>query len=205
MEFTFLESALIWGIFTHALSYSKLAAKILFSFSRREEIVHSPWQHFFENLSLVNSKKWWRKLETWVDDMLYQNSVRKLKKTWNIRFFIFCMIYNFFKCDGFTILQIISIIKYGNNLLLLLCNDDNLILIILLWWKVAFYRYFQRWKCARDDKLRSLSAIYKKVCIIIWKIVYLGKVGKIITLCILKTGWVLKYFWPITNILKNSG
>ena len=136
--------------------------------------------------------------------MPYQNSVRKLKKTWNIRFFIFCMIYNFFKCDGFTILQIISIIKYGNNLLLLLCNDDNLILNILLWWKVAFYRYFQRWKCARNDKLRSLSPIYKKVCIIIWKIVYLGKVGKIIALCILKTGWVLKYFWSITNILKNS-
>ena len=183
MKFTFLESALIWGSFTHALSYSKLAAKILSSFSRREEIVHSPWQHFFENLSLVNSKKWWRKLETWVDDTLYQNSVRKLKKTWNIRFFIFCMI----------------------NLLLLLWNDDNLILNILLWWKVAFYRYFQRWKCATNDKLRSLSPIYKKVCIIIWKIVYQGEVGKIITLCILKTGWVLKYFWPITNILKNSG
>ena len=84
-----------------------------------------PWRHFFENLSLVNSKKWWRKLETWVDDTLHQNSVRKLKKTWNIRFFIFCMIYNFFKCDGFTILQIISIIMYGNNLLLLLCNDTK--------------------------------------------------------------------------------
>ena len=35
------------------------------------------------------------------------------------------MIYNFFKCDGFTILQIISIIMYGNNLLLLLCNDTK--------------------------------------------------------------------------------
>ena len=125
MKFTFLESTLMWGSFTHALSYSKLTAKILSSFSRREEIVHSPWRHFFENLSLVNSKKWWRKLETWVDDMLYQNSVRKLKKTWNIRFFIFCMIYNFFKCNGFTILQIISIIMYGNNLLLLLCNDTK--------------------------------------------------------------------------------
>ena len=27
-----------------------------------------------------------------------------IKMTWNIRFFIFCMTSNFFKCDGFTVL-----------------------------------------------------------------------------------------------------
>ena len=27
-----------------------------------------------------------------------------MKMTWNIRFFIFCMIWNFFKCDRFTVL-----------------------------------------------------------------------------------------------------
>ena len=27
-----------------------------------------------------------------------------MKMTWNIRLFIFCMIYNFPKCDGFTVL-----------------------------------------------------------------------------------------------------
>ena len=32
-----------------------------------------------------------------------------MKMTWNIRFFIFYMIYNFSKCDGFTVLQMISI------------------------------------------------------------------------------------------------
>ena len=32
----------------------------------------------------------------------------KMKMTWNIRLFIFCMIYKFSKCDGFTFLQIIS-------------------------------------------------------------------------------------------------
>ena len=37
------------------------------------------------------------------------------KITRNIRFFIFCMICNFFKCDGFTVLQITSIIQYYNN------------------------------------------------------------------------------------------
>ena len=33
-----------------------------------------------------------------------------MKMTWNIRFFIFCMICNFLNCDSFTILKIISII-----------------------------------------------------------------------------------------------
>ena len=33
-----------------------------------------------------------------------------IKMTWNIRFFIFCMTCNFFKCDVYTVLQIISII-----------------------------------------------------------------------------------------------
>ena len=33
--------------------------------------------------------------------------------TWNIRLFTFCMICNFFKCDGFTALQVISVIWNG--------------------------------------------------------------------------------------------
>ena len=49
MEFTFLENALIRGIFTHAPSHSKLAPKFLSSNPRQKEITHSPGQHSFEN------------------------------------------------------------------------------------------------------------------------------------------------------------
>ena len=38
-----------------------------------------------------------------------------MKMTWNIRISKFCMICNFFKCDGVTVLKIISIIYYGIN------------------------------------------------------------------------------------------
>ena len=36
--------------------------------------------------------------------------LENMKRTWNIRFFIFCMTCNFFKRDGFIVLKIISII-----------------------------------------------------------------------------------------------
>ena len=50
MEFTFLENALIRGIFAHALRHSKLAPKFLSSRPRQKEINHSPRQYSFENL-----------------------------------------------------------------------------------------------------------------------------------------------------------
>ena len=37
-------------------------------------------------------------------DLLYQNSIKKMKMTCYIRLFIFCMICNFFKCHGLTVL-----------------------------------------------------------------------------------------------------
>ena len=51
-----------------------------------------------------------------------------MKMTWSIRLFIFCMIYNFSQCDGFTASK-----KYLSNsvvlsILLLLCNHGNLTL-----------------------------------------------------------------------------
>ena len=50
-----------------------------------------------------------------------------LKMTWNISFFIFCMICKFSKCDGLTVLWIISI--KSNSVVLslypLLCNLGN--------------------------------------------------------------------------------
>ena len=96
VEFTFIENALIRDIFAHAPHHSNFAAKFLSSLPRQKETTHSPKKHSFENLSLPNSKMGWRKLETWVDDLLYHNSVRKLK-TWSIRFFLFCMVCKFFK------------------------------------------------------------------------------------------------------------
>ena len=49
-EFTFLENALIQGIFTNAPPKSKLAPKFFSSRPRQEEMTHSPRQHSFENL-----------------------------------------------------------------------------------------------------------------------------------------------------------
>ena len=50
MEFTFLENALIQGIFTLASAHSKLTPKFLSSRPRQKEITHSQKQHSFENL-----------------------------------------------------------------------------------------------------------------------------------------------------------
>ena len=64
MEFTFLENALIRGIFTHAPSHSKLAPKFLSS---------RPRQHSFENLFPPSAEKGGGRNNA----LLYQNSVRK--------------------------------------------------------------------------------------------------------------------------------
>ena len=36
-------------------------------------------------------------------DMFYKIKSENMKMTWNIRFFIFCMISNFYKCDDFIV------------------------------------------------------------------------------------------------------
>ena len=72
MEFSFLENALIRGIFTHAPLHSKLASNFLSSRSRQKEITHSPRQHSFENLFPPTVERGGGNY-----DLLYQNSVRK--------------------------------------------------------------------------------------------------------------------------------
>ena len=72
MEFTFLESALIRGIFTHATPHSKLAPKFLSSRHRQKEITHFPRQHYFENLFPPTTERGGGNC-----DLLYQNLVRK--------------------------------------------------------------------------------------------------------------------------------
>ena len=72
MEFSFLENALIRGIFTHAPLHSKLASNFLSSRPRQKEITHSPRQHSFENLFPPTVERGGGNY-----DLLYQNSVRK--------------------------------------------------------------------------------------------------------------------------------
>ena len=67
MEFTFLENALIRGIFTHAPPHSKLAPKFLASRPRQNEIAHLPRQHSFKKAKRGEGDH----------DLLYQNSARK--------------------------------------------------------------------------------------------------------------------------------
>ena len=72
MEFTFLESALIGDIFTHAPPHPHVAPNFLSSRPRQKEITHSPRQHSFENLFPPTAERGGGNY-----DLLYQNSVRK--------------------------------------------------------------------------------------------------------------------------------
>ena len=106
MEFTFLENALIRGIFTHTPPHLKLA-KFLSSLPRQKEITHS-----FENLFPPTAERGGGNY-----DFLYQNSVRKYK-------------------DGLALANVMALqfckyyLSYSMVLILLLplCNHDNLIL-----------------------------------------------------------------------------
>ena len=54
----------------------------------------------------IPGQKGWRKL--WFALSKSKIKIRKYKMTWYISLFIFCMMHNFSKCDGFTVLSIIS-------------------------------------------------------------------------------------------------
>ena len=69
------------------------------SLPRQKETTHSTRQHSFEKVFPLTAERCGGNY-----DLLYQNSVRKYENDWNIRFFIFCMICNFLKPDGFTVL-----------------------------------------------------------------------------------------------------
>ena len=72
MEFTFLENALIWGIFAHAPPHSKFAPKFWSSRRSQQEIMHSHRQHSFENLFPQTAE-----MDEGNYNSLYQISVRK--------------------------------------------------------------------------------------------------------------------------------
>ena len=71
MELTFLQNALIRGIFTHASPHSKLSPKLLSSRPTQKEITYSPRQYSFENVFPQQQERGGRNY------LLYQNSVRK--------------------------------------------------------------------------------------------------------------------------------
>ena len=80
MLFIFLENVMNLGIFTHApVLHSKLKAE------------------FFENLFPPTVGE-----EAMICFIKFQSEKKKMN--WNIRLFIFCMIYNFSRCDGLTVL-----------------------------------------------------------------------------------------------------
>ena len=100
MEFTFLENALVLGIFTHAPPYPKLDPKYLSSRPRQQEITHSPRLSILLKICFPQQQK---EVE---ETMIFYIKVQSenMKITWNISFFIFCMICNFFKCNGLRVL-----------------------------------------------------------------------------------------------------
>ena len=99
MEFTLLENLLIQGIITHALPHSKLAPKFLLSstIGRRKLLI--PPDSILSKICFPKQQKGVE--ETMICFIKIQSE--NMKMTWNIRFFIFSMICNFFKCDGFTV------------------------------------------------------------------------------------------------------
>ena len=72
MQFTFLENALIGGIFTHAPPHSKLALNFLSSRRIQKEITHFPRQHSVEYLFPPAAERGGGNY-----DLFYQNSIRK--------------------------------------------------------------------------------------------------------------------------------
>ena len=99
MELKFLEKALIQGTFTHVSLHSKLVPMSLSLRSRQKEITHFRRQNSFDNLFPQQRKGGGRNY-----DFFIKIQSENVKITWNIIFFIFCLICSFSKRDGFTVL-----------------------------------------------------------------------------------------------------
>ena len=88
-----------------------------------------------------------------------------IKMTWNINlfklFYFLCMICSFFKCDGFTVLWIISIKSVILHLLSFICNHGNFTLKLYASEKIA--RYLNKgWRFIGRFKVGSLPRMKKK-------------------------------------------
>ena len=95
-----LENALIRGIFTHAPPHSKLAPpnSCHHALGRRKLLI--PPGSILSQTCFPQQQKGVE--ETMICFIKIQSE--NMKMTWNITLFIFCMICNFFKCDGFPVL-----------------------------------------------------------------------------------------------------
>ena len=87
------------GIFTHVSPHSKLAPKFLTSHPRQRKLL-IPLENIFSKMCFPQQKK--EVEETMISFIKIQSE--NMKMAWDITLFIFYMICNFFKCDGFTVL-----------------------------------------------------------------------------------------------------
>ena len=98
MEFTILENALILDIFTHAPPTQNSPPIFCpHTLGRRKLLI--PLGTILSKICFPQQQKGVE--ETMICFIKIQSE--NMKMTWNIRFFIFCMIWNFYKCDDFTV------------------------------------------------------------------------------------------------------
>ena len=86
----------------YSCTYSSLKTlpQVIIITSKAELNYSFPKAAFFRKSVSLNSRKEWGKPMIFFIRIQSEN----MKMTWNIRLFVFCMICNFFKCDGFTVL-----------------------------------------------------------------------------------------------------
>ena len=100
MEFTFLKNALSRDVFTHASPHSKLVPKFLSSslIGRRKLLISRG--SVLSKICFPHKQKGVEKITICFIKIHSEN----IKMNWNIGFFLFCMICNFFKCDEYSVL-----------------------------------------------------------------------------------------------------
>ena len=104
MEFILLENALIQGIFTHALPHSNSPpSSFHHALGRRELLI--PQGSILSKICFHQQQKGVEEAMVCFIKIRSEN----MSMTWNVRFFMFCMICNLVKCDRITVLYIISI------------------------------------------------------------------------------------------------
>ena len=90
---------IIRGIFTHALSHSILAPSSCHHVLGKKKLLIPPGS-ILSKICFPQQQKGVEQTMIWS----IKNQSENIKMTCNIRFFTFCMICNFFKCDGLKVL-----------------------------------------------------------------------------------------------------
>ena len=99
MKFRILENTFIRSIFTHVHPTQNLPPSSCHHALDRRKLLIPPGR--------ILSKICFPQQQKGVEEtMIFFIKIQSenMKMTWNIRFFILCMICNFFECDGFTAL-----------------------------------------------------------------------------------------------------